>query len=157
MHDRLQGSPLQHFQMFGWKTSSRSVPLLSLSSDCVSRSRSGLDRDSQNLGSCVSWRSGLPELEAVRDAVLRSQPHLGPRLQTGHAGEPQVPHGGAETERSALVGLLTRLTLVSCLFQSGQEEEAVHVFKQMFEMNVKGNKKAFPVRSEFLTVYTSCY
>lgn len=39
-------------------------------------------------------------------------------------------------------------TPISCLFQVGQEKEAVHVFKLMFELNMKGKEKAIPVCSQ---------
>ncbi|MEQ2167391.1 hypothetical protein GOODEAATRI_003739, partial [Goodea atripinnis] len=108
---------------------------------------SGLVSDSKNLGTFLSGNIRLPELEAVCGAVLSSQHLLSRPLQAPHAREPKVPHGGTERADKQLrfSDGLTSLTLVPGLFQAGREKEAILVFRQMFDLNMKGIEKDFPV------------
>ena len=125
---------------------------------CIFICRSGLDGNSQNLGTFLFGSAGLPELEAVRGAVRRSQHHVGHPLQAADAREPKIPHGGTERADQHsrcqdafcfffFFFLLYLRPFVSCLCQAGREEEAIYVFRLMFHMNNKGKDKSFPVRS----------
>lgn len=120
---------------------------------CVSVCRSSLVGDSKNVGSFFSGLFGFSELETVCGALLCSQPHLSHPLQAAHARKPKVPHGGILKSTLVLMSAgrflffssEPSLWFLSCLSQAAREKEATHVFRLMFELNMWGKGKEFPV------------